>query len=976
MIIDPEDSWSIRNSYNINYNQERRSLLTPPEFTCLHCTNQQERSEFHSEIRAIISEGDVPSTFTVPENINLLIAGNLYIKSGRVRADLPVKIKPSASKVRSVPILHAGNNNGLSPSGLISQFKKLNISAFAIDFRKDTSAFWILKSQEAFHSSGISIISIIGFYDRNDSFSNEVAKSELILVEQQVFTQTKEEVDAALSKMVNFLPSNRLVMVIPAGGVSKTSLRSEAMSYKHALSLAKSMDRKVLFDYDFYNLRFSFSDSTFQEHQVAFMDAVSVFRLIRLSRETALRGVAISGIGEEDARLWTLLNENTEEITISQGKEGAELLKIIHENVGPEFIVPPGRALKKLVLTFDDGPDEAFTSQVLDILKKERVPAVFFVTGLKVEQNIPLLKRIQRDGHEIGNHTFTHPNLLTVSKHRQSIEVRATTRLIECITGRSTNIFRAPYSSDKYINTNKEIIPVSFGGDKKYLRIGDQVNPKDWQSSISAEMIINRTLEQLNKGGIILLHDGGGDRTETIKALPSIIKKARQKGYTFTTLADYSGQSKEQLMPFVSEGNDLYLSYGNTFMAYTFYWLQRIIYVLFFVGLGLGVFRIIFIITLAIKQKLRTNSESNSPELPSVSIIVPAFNEEKTAVKTIDQLLKLSYPDYEVIFIDDGSTDNTLKVVTANFINNKKVRIFSKPNGGKATALNMGVDKSQGKILLCIDADTQVKSDALANLVKNFDSPDVAAVAGNVKVGNAGKWLTSFQSLEYITAQNFERRAFDEVNGITVVPGAIGAFRKDLVIGAGKYKSDTLAEDCDLTMRILRQGYRIKYAEDAVAYTESPETTTQFMKQRLRWSFGVLQSWWKHRDTLFNRKYCGMGLIAMPYLLLFYYLFPMLVPVADIVMLSAFLNGEADQLGMYYFSFLFLDIILSAVSLLMDKEPLHKLLWLIPQRFFYRWILWYILVKTFLKAIKGELISWGFLRRTGSVVLPEQGLSK
>ena len=258
--------------------------------------------------------------------------------------------------------------------------------------------------------------------------------------------------------------------------------------------------------------------------------------------------------------------------------------------------------------------------------------------------------------------------------------------------------------------------------------------------------------------------------------------------------------------------------------------------------------------------------------------------------------------------------------------------------------------------------------------MKKFDNENVAAVAGNVKVGNQVNMITRWQSIEYVTSQNFDRRAFDLLNCITVVPGAIGAFRKDAVLIAGGFTTDTLAEDCDLTMRLLRHDYTIRNCTSAISYTEAPETFRQFLKQRFRWSFGVMQCFWKHRDTVFNPRYKNFGMVAMPNILIYQMILPILAPLADIILVLSLIAASfgvivasVPHIILYYIIFSLIDIAGAALAFAFEKENHFKLVWMLPQRLIYRQLMYYILIKSFNKAIKGELQGWGALKRTGSV---------
>jgi cellulose synthase/poly-beta-1,6-N-acetylglucosamine synthase-like glycosyltransferase len=260
--------------------------------------------------------------------------------------------------------------------------------------------------------------------------------------------------------------------------------------------------------------------------------------------------------------------------------------------------------------------------------------------------------------------------------------------------------------------------------------------------------------------------------------------------------------------------------------------------------------------------------------------------------------------------------------------------------------------------------------------MKHFSqSPSVGAVAGNVKVGNVKNVLTRWQSIEYITAQNFDRRAFDLINGITVVPGAIGAFRKEAIAKAGGFTTDTLAEDCDLTIRILRVGYTVRNCTEAIAVTEAPETVKQFMKQRFRWTYGIMQSFWKNRDACFQPKYKSLGLVALPNILIFQILLPILAPLADVMLLFSLVwnhhnPGSLHKITLFYIIFLLVDMLVGLLAFSFEKEKPGRLIWILPQRFVYRQLMYIILFRAIKKAIKGESQGWGVLKRTGNVTRP------
>ena len=817
-------------------------------------------------------------------------------------------------------------------------------------------------------------------------------------------------------------------------------------TYSEAIDRARAAKALIDFNNDNYNLNYTFTEKLYDnsapliKHNVWFTDAATTFNIMRFADEYGLAGTALWRMGSEDPRIWSFYNLDLDNLALQKnpfnfnllagspinpnqkpswvGQQGGEILNIlgspqegkiklevdsaeqliseqvytqlpsgyVYEKSGEDTSdIGPGH---KIILTFDDGPGDEYTPKILDILEREKVPATFFIVGLEAEKNLPVLKRIYRDGYEIGNHTFTHHNIATMSAERAEIEMKVTRLIIEAVTSHSTILFRAPYNADSEPQTFEEIEPLARSKKDNYITVGESIDPNDWDPNNNADSIVARTIRiaEDGKGNIILLHDAGGEsRQATVDALPRIIKYFRDKGCKFTTVADLMGKTKDDIMPPVKKDWESIFSY--IFIEFI-YWAGKIIFSLFLIGIFLSIGRMFLMALLAWLQKRRETKQQTIPVIaspadqPLISVIVPAFNEEVNAIRTVQSLLMQDYRNMQIIFIDDGSVDNTFKIVQDTFNGNGKVKIFTKPNGGKASALNMGVEKAEGEFLVCIDADTQLKTDAISLLMKKFfaaghdgkPTGEVGAVAGNVKVGNERNMITKWQSIEYITSQNFDRRAFDYLNCITVVPGAIGGFRKEAVINAGGFTNDTLAEDCDLTMRLHRKGYIIRNCNDAISYTEAPETMRQFMKQRFRWSFGVMQCFWKHRDAVLNPRYKNFGMIALPHILIFQMILPFLAPLADLVLIlsliaAAFniIPASAGHIILYYTIFSLVDMAGAALAFAYEKEDYKKLLWMIPQRFIYRQLMYYILFKSFNRALKGELQGWGALKRTGNV---------
>lgn len=846
-------------------------------------------------------------------------------------------------------------------------------------------------------------------------------------------------IEAAVGKMANEVPAEKIILAMAAYGYDwklHSKDRATSFTYDEAIVNAKKYDASVEFDDETYNLHYQYYDEDQDDslHEVHFTDAATNFNTLRFATESNLAGTALWRLGGEDSRLWDFYDKPMTKEALAnfdfnkfnqlqaQSKPAyfgeGEILDIIatpkpgnvkaevdkdallisdeeYDSLPSTYVIRKYGDIKhrKLVLSFDDGPDPKYTKQILDTLAFYHVPASFFIVGIEAENNIPLVKRIFREGHEIGNHTFTHPDMSKVSKQRAGLEMDGTRLLIECITGHSTIMFRAPFNADSEPGKYEELAPVALSRAKNYITVGESIDPEDWQMgeipNFNADTIFNRVVAIYERrlhqddedttginGGIILLHDAGGDRSETVKATGMIIRYFLAKGYTFTTVADLLGKKPDDVMPPVPKDSGYYWLQFNYVLAEIGYLGGQFFFAIFTVFLILSAVRLIIIGIWASMQKrkemaLALVAPNANMQIPLVSIIVPAYNEEVNAVTSLHNLLKCNYPDFEIIFVDDGSKDATYENVKNAFANNPLVKVFTKQNGGKASALNYGINQSHADYVVCIDADTKLAADAVTMLMRNFfiSNPDeeIGAVAGIVKVGNEVNMLTRWQSIEYITSQNFDRKGFAYPNAISVIPGAIGAFKKDAIIEAGGFTTDTLAEDCDITLRILKAGYIVANEPKAIAYTEAPETLKQFMKQRNRWSFGVMQTFWKHKELLFAKSNKNLGWIALPDILLFKYIVPFFTPLADLFMIIGLLTGNANKIGLYYLVFMMVDAAIAAMAFAFEKENPWKLVWLIPQRLIYRWLMMVVLFKALRRAIKGELQHWGVLKRTGNV---------
>lgn len=737
-----------------------------------------------------------------------------------------------------------------------------------------------------------------------------------------------------------------------------------------------------------------------KEHTVWFLDAATFYNQMKLAIDSGSRGIALWRLGSEDPSIWNYLNKPKEILNpshalstiysplpdlhtgtgevlkiTSQPEKGKRTIELDSNGMiqtesyvkfpKPFEVTRYGKSDKKeVVLSFDDGPDPAYTPGILDILDRYNVKGTFFIVGENAMMHPQLVKRMYDEGHEIGNHTFTHPDVSSITPDRLRRELNATQRLFQGITGHSMTLFRPPFIADTELSTRSEQLPIWQAQEMGYSMVGESIDSSDWKK-LSSDEIVNQVLDQLSEGNVILLHDAGGDRSNTVKALPVIIEELKKQGYTFTTIADLIGKSESQIMPPADQSP--FWVYDKAVFKIAQGWHLGLSFLLYSAIL-LGILRLVFLVFLSRKQVKRDKETQFDPGFtPFVSVVIAAYNEEKVICKTINSILASDYPAFEILIIDDGSKDNTAGVVQETFANQPLVRLIKKTNGGKSSAVNLGFKEAKGEVVVALDADTLIAENAISLLMNHFKDEHVAAVSGNVKVGNKGNLLTNWQHIEYVTGFNLERRAFAALNCITVVPGAIGAWRKKSVEEAGYFKEDTLAEDTDITLTLLRNGQKIEFEEKAYAYTEVPEDIKSLAKQRYRWVYGTLQCLWKHREALFNKQHHSLGYIALPNMWLFQYIYQTISPIADILFIIALFSTKPGIAAIGFILFYLMDFFTSLYAFRLEKESPKPLASLFLQRILYKQLMTYVVIKSIFSAIQGVTVGWNKLKRKGNV---------
>jgi cellulose synthase/poly-beta-1,6-N-acetylglucosamine synthase-like glycosyltransferase/peptidoglycan/xylan/chitin deacetylase (PgdA/CDA1 family) len=823
----------------------------------------------------------------------------------------------------------------------------------------------------------------------------------------------------------------------PKRGKLPPEVHDSTVSVQDAWLAARDSDEDVNFDDDAMNPHFSYLDERNLRHDIWFVDAVTALNQMRAAQSMGIKTFALWRLGSEDRslwRVWDLPGDQGAPDKLRDVPPGAEVdmegqgeilriedkpvhgtrdisvdanSKMIDDEVfqslpEPYRVARYGYSPGKVVITFDDGPDPNWTPKILDILKQKGAKATFFMIGVQADKYSGLAKRIYNEGHTLGNHTFTHPDITNMSTPLFKAELNVTERFFASMLGVRTTLMRPPYAIDEEPDTADQVRPLEIPQEMGYLTIGNRIDPNDWSDSPrrTAEQITEYVLshlppcraENLRCGNILLLHDGGGDRSETVRALPMIIDGVRARGYQIAPLYELLGMKITDVMAPLPRG-ELWAARLDRVGFWLFDFGVLGITWIFLAGDILMTGRLLFIGAAAVYDRLREKIFGKRAELasyePKVAVLIPAYNEEKVIERTVWAVLNSKYPNLRVIVIDDGSRDRTLEVARTAFRDEMaagRVLILGKRNSGKAEALNYGIEHiGDAELFVGIDADTIIAPDAISRLVPHFINPKVGAIAGNAKVGNRVNLWTRWQALEYITSQNFERRALDVLGAVSVVPGAIGAWRVSAVREAGGYHTDTVAEDADLTMALLRLGYRVEYEDMALAYTEAPTNANGLMRQRFRWSFGILQAVYKHRKV-FARK-GTLGWIALPNIVVFQILLPLVSPLIDImfawgaiwhVLQKHFHPDSYDpssfhKLVLFFFAFLVIDFLASAIAFALerrrpdDKEDpwLLSQVWL--QRFAYRQLFSIVLFKTLKRALEGRKFAWDKLERTAAV---------
>ncbi|MDT7578484.1 MAG: peptidoglycan-N-acetylglucosamine deacetylase [Pseudonocardiales bacterium] len=619
---------------------------------------------------------------------------------------------------------------------------------------------------------------------------------------------------------------------------------------------------------------------------------------------------------------------------------------------------------KTIALTFDDGPDPTWTPQVVAVLRKHHVPGTFFVVGSNVSRYPELVRAIRDSGSELGVHTFSHPDLVEVSAWRMQRELDETQLAIAGSAGVTTYLLRPPYSSTAEAVDDLGYRTVLAAGTLGYVTVFTTQDSEDWQRPGVNAIITNATPRPDDpNGAVVLMHDAGGNRSETVTALDQYIPKMQAMGYRFTTVTAGLGMPTADTPASSSnrEAGDVLLGV----VAFAIGFVAALRWILLVVGVLVAV-RMVLMVAVARRSARRRRSPGwqwgelvNRP----VSVIVPAYNESANIEATVRSIIANDYP-LEVLVVDDGSADGTAAIVES--LGLPRVRVLRQVNAGKSAALNTGIRAAQHDLIIMIDGDTIFEPETVWHLVQPFADPSIGAVAGNVKIANRDDLIGRLQHIEYVIGFNIDRRVQDVLGSIATIPGAAGAFRREALLRIGGLSSDTLAEDTDLTIALGRAGWRVVFEDRARAWTEAPQTVTQLWRQRFRWSYGTMQAIWKHRRAVREAGMAGkLGRRGLMHVAAFHIVLPLTAPLIDVFLVYGLLFEDAGTAVVLWVAMLLVQLAGALFAFRMEGER-PGALWVLPvQQLIYRQLMYLVLIQSMISAVTGARVRWQRMHRVG-----------
>lgn len=684
-------------------------------------------------------------------------------------------------------------------------------------------------------------------------------------------------------------------------------------------------------------------------------DARSYEARVQLAQQLGIEGAAIWEVSQADP-----LTSKVPGVTIAR----------VAPNATPGRSIDFVNATGLVALTFDDGPDPTWTPKILAVLHKYKVPATFFVVGQMAQRYHSIISNEVASGSIVANHTYTHLDLNTVPRWRALTEINLDSWVIHGITGRTPKLFRSPYGSQELSDTNSNAhrnLAKSLGLEP----VGWNVETSDWARP-GVATIVRRATQNIPHEATILMHDGGGNRQQTVQALNILIPKLLKEGYVFTTV-DHLDASLTQ--PYESVPTTFWgvtasvasIASYRLWIAFmdVFNWILAALAILSLIRLALN-----WIFALRYQRTLKATRLAN-PNAPmgTVAVVIPAHNEALTIVKTLSSMTSLWTKPDTIIVAENGSKDATAERAREFAAQHPELNIKVREYGpvGKAGALNAALAETDCEFIVVLDADTVIHEAFLDAAIPFFADPTVGAVAGNVRVGNTKKVLAKLQALEYGVSLALDRSAQAELGVVSVVPGAAGAFRKTAVEGVGGWPGRTLVEDTDLTVLLHQAGWKIPYEPLAISFTEAPESSGEVIKQRKRWAFGSIEVVAIYANKIFHRRSGRLGMLGLPWLLLSQVILPAAGPIVDLYLIWLLLEGYPLQaIGMLVLGIAGESI--SAGWALRKSDMPMRWLWLLPlSRIWWRTLLLISATSSVRSWLQGRSLAWSKLKRKNSV---------
>jgi len=630
-----------------------------------------------------------------------------------------------------------------------------------------------------------------------------------------------------------------------------------------------------------------------------------------------------------------------------------------------------GDGLHAVALTFDDGPNPEYTPKILQILEQQQVKATFFVTAAQVIKYPEVLDQIRRGGHDIGLHSYTHQYIqedASFKSLRSILEFDIAQKVLAYHLGYKTNVFRVPFLGPDNEPDYHSQYMIGQALKRGMIISAPTVDSLDWQVQSNDQLYRNATTLDNDLTAVVLLHDSGGDsRESTIQTLPQIIQFYRDQGYQFATvdqLAKHQGLVTRYPLTIVDK---LAIQLVNQTIQIIRHTAKEVLTVGLVVSLLFLLVHSLSLMLAAAYSKYRLNHNHKSPNtfyLPQVSIVIPMYNEQYVISHTLDSILDSDYEHLNIHVVNDGSTDHSLQSLE-KFKQNRKVHIYTQTNQGKVVALNHGISMSTDQIIISVDSDTQLEPNAISKIVNYFADPHIGCVSGSIRVGNRDSAITKSQDMEYTIAQSLDKRAMDILHAVTISPGAFSAWRRKAIIAAGQFTPDTLAEDFDLTLRVIQQGYRSKYCPQSIAYTEVPADMQTLSKQRFRWYYGNLQVLFKHRRLFFNPDHGILGLFWIPRMWIWQIFAQLLLPIIDLFVILGIVVGNTQVMLIYFVIYIVMQMIVAAFAYRLESRPLPSLFTIIFIRIWYSHRLSFILWRACISALRGQIVQWNIVHHQG-----------